>query len=117
MPIAAHLTYRPKGAEDRLQIRDIHLEYMIANRDLVSAGGAVKEGEQVVGMYLLFRTDDRKSVSDFLNGEPYSKSGLFSDVRIIEFDQFIPEPREGFLSDMLEKSREFIRNPIGSCKS
>lgn len=109
MPVAAHLLYRPFGAEDRLLIRDVHVEYMIAHREFVRAGGAIIEDERVVGMYLLLDTDDKGTAIGFLQAEPYHRAGLFESVQILHFNQFIPEPEDGFLCRLLEESRSFIQ--------
>ena len=81
MHIALHCRYRPGGAEERLFIRDVHLEYMIAPQALVQAGGAVvAEGGGITGMYLLLATEDEARVDQFLAAEPYCSAGLFEHI-------------------------------------
>lgn len=109
MPVAVHLLYRPRGAEERLLIRDVHLEYMIAHRKFIRAGGAIVDDDHVVGMYLLLETEDKGEVVGFLEAEPYHRAGLFGSVQILSFTQFIPEPEDGFLHRLLEESRGFIQ--------
>jgi len=108
MPIAIDCRYRPGGAEDRLAIRDIHLEYMIANKPWVIAGGAAMQGPQVVGMYLLLATGEMAEAEAFLDQEPYTRAGLFAEVRKTFFEGYIPEPHEGFLAGLLEAARASI---------
>jgi uncharacterized protein len=102
--------YRPGGAEDRLQIRDIHIEYMIANRQWLEQGGALmsSDGAVVEGMFLILRHESRKDVETFLGNEPYSRAGLFDSVTIEAFDRFVPHSDPNFLEQLLVGAREWI---------
>jgi hypothetical protein len=106
MATALLCRYRPGGAEDRLAIRDVHLEYMLAHAAGVRAGGAVFEGTAVVGMYVLLHTDDPGEVDTFLLGEPYTRAGLFAGVERTQVQLFMPEPHPGLLDRLLVESRE-----------
>src|SRR5258708_39920237 len=83
--------YRPGGAEDRLPIRDVHIEYMIANRQWLEPGGALMstDGATVEGMFLVLRPDSRQQVEAFLAGEPYTPPGLFETASLVRFDRFV----------------------------
>ena len=106
MATALHCRYRPGGAEDRLTLRDVHLEYMIGNASLVRAGGAVVDASgSVTGMYVLLETDEPSRVEAFLQGEPYHAARLFSIVERLQVQVFMPEPRGGFLDGLLAQSR------------
>jgi hypothetical protein len=109
MPIVVHCYYRPGGAEERLYIRDVHLEYVMQNQDLIQFGGAITEKAKVVGMYMMFRTDDEARVNAFLKDEPYGCARLFERVDRATVSEFIPEPRENFLDDLLVESRRVAR--------
>lgn len=109
MPTALQCYYRPGGVEDRLHIRDVHVEYMIGNQDLVQSGGAIVEGLRLTGMYLLLATDSENIVDEFVQDEPYFKAGLFQKVERVTVVQFIPEPRLNFLQDLLVESRRVAR--------
>ncbi|VTU28208.1 YciI-like protein [Variovorax sp. PBS-H4] len=100
MPIALDCYYRPGGAQDRLPIRAVHLDYMIANRERVLHGGPSLADGELVGMFLLLATDDPAQSDDFLASEPYARAGLFAEVRRTLFTGFLPEPREGFLQEL-----------------
>lgn len=113
MSTAIHCRYRPGGAEDRLLIRDVHLEYMMARAQLVSAGGAILEEGRVVGMYLLLATDDVACVDEFLAQEPYGQARLFASVQRIQVQQFMPEPYSGFLDQLLVESRRVAKELAG----
>jgi uncharacterized protein len=102
--------YRPGGAEDRLPIRDIHIEYMITNRVWLEQGGALmsSDGTVVEGMFLMLRHENRKNVEGFLANEPYTRAGLFETVTIESFDRFVPHPDPNFLQQLLVGAREWI---------
>jgi len=76
--------YRPGGAEERLHIRDVHVEYMIANRQWLEQGGALmsSDGMTVEGMFLILRHDSREDVETFLSNEPYNRAGVFESTTI-----------------------------------
>jgi uncharacterized protein YciI len=115
MPTAIHCRYRPGGADERLSIRDVHLEYMMAHSEFIHSGGALLQDCQVIGMYLLLGTEDGAWIDDFLANEPYSKAGLFASVERLTVEQFIPERHEGFLSALLTESRRVARARVRSC--
>jgi uncharacterized protein YciI len=102
--------YRPGGAEDRLPIRDIHIEYIIANRARLEQGGALmsSDGTVVEGMFLILRYENRKDVEGFLANEPYTRAGLFESVTIESLDRFVPHPDPNFLEQLLVGAREWI---------
>jgi|SRR6516164_4292665 uncharacterized protein YciI len=102
--------YRPGGAEARLHIRDVHVEYMIANRGFLEQGGALvsKDGSIVEGMFLILRHDNRAGVEAFLADEPYSRAGLFASTTIESFDRFVPHADPHFLDKLLVAAREWI---------
>lgn len=107
MPIALDCRYRPGGAQDRLPIRGVHLDYMIANKARVLHGGPSLAGGELVGMYLLLASDDPAQADDFLAGEPYARAGLFAEVQRTLFTGYLPEPRHGFLEELRRQtSRE-----------
>jgi uncharacterized protein YciI len=102
--------YRPGGAEDRLPIRDIHIEYMMANRVWLEQGGVLmsSDGTVVEGMFLILRHQSRKEVEGFLANEPYTRAGLFDSVTIETFDRFVPHSDPNFLEQLLVGAREWI---------
>ena len=111
MPIALDCRYRPGGAQDRLPIRAIHLDYMIANQACVLAGGPSLAGGELVGMYLLLATEDAAQADDFLAAEPYARAGLFAEVRRTLFTGYLPEPREGFLEELRRDASRGLAAP------
>ncbi|MBI5129400.1 MAG: hypothetical protein HZA66_08150 [Rhodopseudomonas palustris] len=101
--------YRPGGAEARLHIRDAHVEYMIANRNVLEQGGALLAADGTVeGMFLILRHDSREAVEAFLTDEPYSRAGLFATTTIETFDRFVPHADPRFLDKLLVAARDWI---------
>jgi uncharacterized protein YciI len=106
--------YRTGGAEDRLPIRDVHIEYMIANRRWLEQGGALMsaDGATVAGMFLVLRHESREQVEAFLAGEPYTQAGLFETVTIELFDRFVPHADPDFLEKLLIAARDWIARNV-----
>ena len=102
--------YRPGGAEARLPIRDVHIEYMIANRQWLEQGGALMsaDGSVVEGMFLILRQGSPQDVEAFLANEPYTRAGLFETVTIESFDRFVPHADPNFLEKLLVAARDWI---------
>jgi len=96
--------YRPGGAEERLSIRRMHIDYMIAHRHLIEQGGALVEadGENVVGMFLLLNLDSVTDAHRFLDDEPYASAGLFEHRSIEILNRFIPHEDPDFLVNLRE---------------
>ena len=71
MAVVVRCLYRPGGAEARLHIRDVHVEYMIRNRHLLNTGRALvaDDGQTVVGMFLVLQCDDIALAEAFLSEE------------------------------------------------
>src|SRR6266702_899223 len=92
VPVVLTVVSRPGGAGDRLPIRDVHIEYMIANRVWLEQGGALMSFDGIVieGMFLILRYE--KDVEGFLANEPYTRAGLFESVTIESLDRFVPHP-------------------------
>jgi hypothetical protein len=101
--------YRPGGAAERLHIRDVHIEYMIAHRRLLENGGALVSPDGAVeGMFLMLRHDSRADVEAFLSDEPYTRAGQFATTTIECFDRFVPHQDPHFLEKLLVAAREWI---------
>jgi uncharacterized protein len=110
MPVVIRCLYRRGGAEARLHIRDIHIEYMIRNRHLLNTGGAlmVEDGQTVTGMFLILECEDKASAEAFLSDEPYTRAGLFSAQTIEIFDRLVPHRDPDFLEGLRIIARQWI---------
>jgi uncharacterized protein YciI len=110
MLIVVRCLYRPGGAEERLHIRDIHVEYMLANRRWLEQGGALlsADGATIEGMFLILRHDSRQEAEIFLANEPYTRAGLFAETTIECFDRFVPHSDPRFLEKLLVAAGDWI---------
>jgi len=108
MPFLLTCTYRPGGDVERLAIRDIHLEYMIANRDAILYGGALlsADGARTIGMMIVLAVEDPEAVRRFLAAEPYTSHGLFERIERDRVRQFIPSDDPQLLVNELERERQ-----------
>jgi uncharacterized protein YciI len=102
--------YRPGGAEERLHLRDVHVEYMIANRRWLEQGGALMsaDGATVEGMFLILRHESREEVEAFVANEPYTRAGLFAHTTIERFERFVPHSDPQYLEKLLVAARDWI---------
>lgn len=107
MPIVVECIYRAGGAEERLKIRDVHLEYMIGNEHLIRLGGALlsDDGAIATGMFLVLVTERVAEARAFVDAEPYSRAGLFETVNLKRLQQFVPHEDPDFLASMLSSVR------------
>ena len=95
--------YRLAGAEERLSIRQTHIDYMITHRHLIEQGGALLEADgQVVGMFLLLNVGSVTDAHRFLDDEPYTSAGLFERRSIEILNRFIPHEDPDFLVKLRE---------------
>ena len=110
MPVVIRCLYRPGGAEARLHIRDVHVEYMISNRHLLDTGGALvaDDGQTVTGMFLILKCENKASAEAFLSDEPYTLAGLFESRTIEILDRFVPHRDPQFLEKLLVTARRWI---------
>lgn len=106
MPFVVYCTDDPQSGNLRKRTRAIHLEYMIANKHNVLYGGPLQTDDgTVIGSLMVLQFDRRQDVDIFLGAEPYSQSGLFSEVRIFRLRQMVPESPPGLLMMELERER------------
>jgi hypothetical protein len=110
MPIIVQCFYRPGGADERLRIRDVHLEYIIKHQLMISTGGALMSADRktTIGMFLVLEYDEVELAEAFLAEEPYSQAGLFNTRTIEVLDRFIPHPDQEFLPKLLSLLRQRI---------
>jgi uncharacterized protein len=110
MPIVVQCFYRPGGADERLRIRDVHLEYIIKHQRMISTGGALMSADRktTIGMFLVLEYDNVEFAEAFLTEEPYSQAGLFKTRTIEVLDRFIPHPDPEFLPKLLSLARHLI---------
>jgi uncharacterized protein YciI len=98
--------YRPGGATDRLPLRAMHLEYMIAQLPVTVFGGAVlAEDGEPLGMEVLVAVPTRPAAEEWVAAEPYAAAGLFASIEI-ERVRIMTPPLDGSrLYAVLERER------------
>jgi uncharacterized protein YciI len=110
MPVVVRCLYRPGGAEARLHIRDVHIQYMIGHRRLINTGGALMadDGQTPIGMFLILESESRASVEAFMSEEPYTRAGLFESRTIELLDRFVPHEDPEFSEKLLLAAGQWI---------
>ncbi len=74
---------KPGMLETRLRVRPEHLEYLKSlGESLKVGGGMLNEDEQPLGSLLIIEAMDRAAAEALLDGDPYSKAGVFERVDI-----------------------------------
>ena len=78
MPYIAEMTDKPGTTELRAKVRDVHLEYLDANKAKLLAAGALLRDDGIgEGSVYIIDTEDRKTAEAFVAGDPFAKAGLF----------------------------------------
>ena len=89
----------PNFAEMREKSLQPHIEYLKSQKKiLVLSGGTTSDdGNTFVGSLLIVNVGSRAEAQAFVDGDPFSKAGLFRDVRITRMrkGQWNPEAAEG----------------------
>ena len=102
----ARCIYRRGGAEDRFQVRNVHVAYMIRHRAIITSGGALLGDDgRAIGMFLHLQLD-LAAAAAFLDDEPYQRAGLFRERTLERFDQFIPHDDPLFLEKLQATTKE-----------
>jgi uncharacterized protein YciI len=75
---------RPDGAAIRQATREAHLAYLAEHREVLVLGGALlaEDGTTRIGSSFLVNLPSREAVEAFSRSEPFTKAGLYSDIRI-----------------------------------
>ena len=84
MPYLIITTDKPDSLDRRNELRSIHLDYLIAHQDkLLAAGGLLNDdGSGGSGGCIIVDTDDRSEAEAFIENDPFTKGGLFADVKV-----------------------------------
>lgn len=118
MPYLITCRYMPGGAERRLEIRDMHIEYILRHRVLITLAGAILNNDGTAGgMFVALGVESASEADAFIRDEPYNRAGLFETVSLDLLKQFIPHSNENFLNEELERERIRLRTVAGSLHS
>ena len=87
MPYAVITRDKPNHLELRNRVRAEHLEYLEANKDKLLAAGAMTDddGQGGYGGVIIVDTEDRKEAWNFIQGDPFTKHGLFSGIEVVRW--------------------------------
>lgn len=89
MLVAIICTDKPGAIETRKANRDAHLAYIKDSGVVVQAGPFLNADGIMSGSLLVLDVPDIIAAQNWANGDPYAKAGLFSDVRIEQWNRVI----------------------------
>jgi uncharacterized protein YciI len=76
-----------------------HIDYLKNRKKILVLSGATTsdDGKTFVGSLLIVNVDSRAEAQTFVDGDPFTKAGMFRDVRITRMrkGQWNPEAAEG----------------------
>jgi len=75
---------KPDGAGVRAANREAHFAYLAAHQEIVVLGGALlaEDGATRIGSSFIINVPSRAAAEHFSRNEPFTKAGLFREVRI-----------------------------------
>ena len=84
MPYVIITKDKPGQLALRNEVRAVHIDYLIANQHRLLAAGAQIEddGSGGSGGVIIVDTDDRAEAEEFIANDPFTKAGLFADVKV-----------------------------------
>lgn len=89
MLIAVICTDKPGAIETRKANREAHLAY-IRETGVVTQAGPFLDGDGVMsGSLVILDVADMAAAEAWAAGDPYAKAGLFSDVRLEQWNRVI----------------------------
>lgn len=89
----------PNFAENREQRLQPHVDYLRSQKNILVISGATTsdDGKQFVGSLLIVNVKTRAEAQAFVDGDPFTKAGMFTGVTITRMNkgQFNPQAAEG----------------------
>ncbi|HKA45284.1 MAG TPA: YciI family protein [Burkholderiales bacterium] len=89
----------PDFAEKREKGLQPHVEYLKSQRNILVISGATTsdDGRSYVGSLLIVNVKSRTEAQAFVDGDPFTKAGMFTSVTITRMNkgQFNPHAAEG----------------------
>jgi uncharacterized protein len=75
---------KPDGAAIRAASREAHFAYLANHKDVIVLGGALlaEDGTTRIGSSFIINVPSRAAAEHFSRNEPFTKAGLFREVRI-----------------------------------
>ena len=88
----------PSFAELREKGLQAHLDYLRSQKKILVLSGATTsdDGKEFVGSLLIVNVGSRAEAQAFVDGDPFSRAGMFTDVKITRMrkGQWNPEAAE-----------------------
>jgi hypothetical protein len=89
----------PNFAENREKSLQAHVDYLRSQKNILVISGATTsdDGKQYVGSLLIVNVKTRSEAQAFVDGDPFTKAGMFTNVTIVRMNkgQFNPQAAEG----------------------
>jgi uncharacterized protein YciI len=89
----------PNFAQEREKGLQPHIEYLQSQKNILVISGATTsdDGNQFVGSLLIVNVKSRAEAQAFVDGDPFTKAGLFTNVTITRMNkgQFNPQAAQG----------------------
>ena len=89
----------PGFAENREKNLQPHVDYLRSQKNILVISGATTsdDGKQYVGSLLIVNVKTRAEAQAFVDGDPFTKEGMFTSVTITRMNkgQFNPGAAEG----------------------
>jgi uncharacterized protein YciI len=86
-------------AERREKSLQAHLDYLRSQKKILVLSGATlsDDGKEFMGSLLIVNAGSRAEAQAFVDGDPFQKAGLFTDVTVTRMrkGQWNPEAAEG----------------------
>jgi uncharacterized protein YciI len=76
-------TAKPGIAKERDALRPSHLDYVFKQKNLVLGAATVSDDDtEFIGTLYIVSAADRAAAQAFLDGDPFTQAGLYTDVKI-----------------------------------
>jgi len=97
MLFVLHLLDKPASADLRQRMRPEHKAYLaqVAGRIAFAGPLLADDGHTMVGSLLVIDFDSREALQAWLDDEPFTRAGLYAELRIHAFANLWPQ-RAGF---------------------
>lgn len=84
MPFVVYALDKPDSAALRGELRPAHLDHLAQHAAKLIAVGPLlsDDGTTPIGSLLVVDTDNRTELNAFIAADPYTKGGLFQNVRV-----------------------------------
>ncbi len=89
MLIAVICTDKPGHLETRKANRDAHVAYLKESGVVVQAGPFLNEKDEMYGSLIVLDLPDMDAAHSWAAADPYARAGLFSEVRLEQWNKVI----------------------------